>query len=162
MALNAYLKVRGQKQGEIRGSISKIGHEGQILVIAVEHDLELPWEPASGLPTQQRIHKPITITKEVDQSTPLFYKAFIDNEALTEWDLQFWTLSGRGKEKQHYTIKLTHALIVRIQFHMPNTRNSNLARFSEYEDISFTYQKIQWIWTEDNIIAEADWATSAV
>jgi type VI secretion system secreted protein Hcp len=33
MALNAYLKLRGQKQGEIKGSVTQKGREGKILVI---------------------------------------------------------------------------------------------------------------------------------
>ena len=34
-ALNAYLKLKGQKQGEIKGSVTQKGREGAIAVIAV-------------------------------------------------------------------------------------------------------------------------------
>ena len=34
MALNAYLKLKGQKQGEIKGSVTQKGREGKIMVIA--------------------------------------------------------------------------------------------------------------------------------
>ena len=36
-ALNAYLKLKGQKQGEIKGSVTQKGREGRIAVIAVQH-----------------------------------------------------------------------------------------------------------------------------
>jgi type VI secretion system secreted protein Hcp len=32
-----------------------------------------------------------------------------------------------------------------------------LAKYAEYEEVSFTYQKIQWIWTEGGITAQDDW-----
>jgi hypothetical protein len=35
MALNAYLILKGQKQGEIKGSVTQKGREGTILVFQV-------------------------------------------------------------------------------------------------------------------------------
>ena len=51
MALNAYLKMKGQKQGEIKGSVTQKGRENKIMVIAVNHEITSPRDPASGLPT---------------------------------------------------------------------------------------------------------------
>ena len=64
---------------------------------------------------------------------------------------------GVGTEKQYYTIKLLNASIAGIEFHMPNTRDPDFMKYAEYEEISFTYQKIQWIWTEGNIVSEDAW-----
>ncbi|HZF48038.1 MAG TPA: type VI secretion system tube protein Hcp, partial [Polyangiaceae bacterium] len=58
MALNAYLKLKGQTQGEIKGSVTQKGREGKIMVIAVSHEIMSPRDPASGLPTGKRMHKP--------------------------------------------------------------------------------------------------------
>src|SRR5690349_18385178 len=82
-----------------------------------------PRDPASGLPTGKRQHKPIVITKELDKSSPLLYNALVNNENIPEWELQFWTpqlsaAGGVGAEKQHYTIKLTNANIASIAFRM--------------------------------------------
>ena len=68
MALNAYLKLKGQKQGEIKGSVTQKGREDKIMVIAVSHEIISPRDPASGLPTGKRMHKPFVITKELDKS----------------------------------------------------------------------------------------------
>ena len=73
MALNAYLKLKGQKQGEIKGSVTQKGRENTILVFAVDHSIVSPRDSASGQATGKRIHKPFKITKEVDKaSVPLF------------------------------------------------------------------------------------------
>ena len=49
MALNAYLTLKGQKQGDIHGSVVQKGREGSIMVIAVDHQVMSPRDPASGL-----------------------------------------------------------------------------------------------------------------
>src|SRR4051794_3294922 len=109
MALNAYLKLKGQKQGEIKGSVTQKGREGKIMVIAVSHEIVSPRDAASGLPTGKRMHKPFVITKELDKSSPLLYSVLCTNENVSEWELQFWTpqlraTSGTGAEVQHYTV----------------------------------------------------------
>src|SRR6185436_12501865 len=113
MALNAYLKLKGQKTGEIKGSVTQKGREGKIMVIAVSHEIVSPRDPASGLPTGKRMHKPFVITKELDKSSPLLYKALCTNENITEFELQFFAPkaggAGVGTEYNNYTVKLTNA-----------------------------------------------------
>jgi type VI secretion system secreted protein Hcp len=162
MALNAYLKVTGAKQGAIKGSVTQKGREDKIMVIAVSHEIVSPRDPASGLPTGKRMHKPFVITKELDKSTPLLYNVLVNNENLSEWDLQFWTpqlkaAGGLGTEVQHYTVQLINANIASIHFKMANNRHPDLMKIAEYEEIAFTYQKIIWTWNDGGITAEDDW-----
>jgi type VI secretion system secreted protein Hcp len=37
MALNTYLRIKGERQGEIKGSVTQKGHEGRIMVIGASH-----------------------------------------------------------------------------------------------------------------------------
>ena len=157
MALNAYLKVKGQKQGDIKGSVTQKGREGKIMVIAVSHSIVSPRDAASGLPTGKRMHKPFVITKELDKSTPLLFNVLVNNENVSEWELQFWQPSATGAEKQHYTVKLINANIASIDFRMANNKHPELMKFAEYEEIAFTYQKIIWTWNDGGITAEDDW-----
>src|ERR1043165_4020450 len=96
MALNAYLTLKGQKQGNINGSVTQKGHENQIMVIAVSHEVVSPRDAASGLPTGKRQHKPLVITKEIDKATPLLYKALVTNETLTSFVLNFYQPSSHA------------------------------------------------------------------
>ncbi len=50
----------------------------------------------------KRVHKPIIITKELDQSTPLLYGALANNETFTVSELGFWRASATGVE-EHYS-----------------------------------------------------------
>lgn len=157
MALNAYLKLKGQKTGPINGSVTQKGRENKIAVISINHDIISPRDPASGLPTGKRMHKPFVITKELDKASPLLYSVLVNNENITEWELQFWQPSATGAEKQHYTVKLTNANIASISFRMLNNKDPNLMKFAEFEEIAFTYQKIEWTWTDGGITAMDDW-----
>src|SRR5262245_63089347 len=157
MALNAYLSLKGQKQGDIKGSVTQKGREGKIMVIAVSHEIVSPRDSASGLPTGKRMHKPFVITKELDKSSPLLYNVLVNNENIETWKLQFWTPSATGAEKQHYTIELKNANIASIGFRMLNNKNPELMKFAEYEEIAFTYQAITWTWNDGGITAMDDW-----
>ncbi len=164
MALSAFLKLKGQKQGDIKGSVTQTtgNRKDKIQVIAVSHEVVSPRDPASGLPTGKRMHKPFVITKELDKSSPLLYTVLCTNENIPEWELQFWTpqlsaASGVGAEKQHYTIKLTNANIASISFRMLNNKNPELTRYTEFEEVAFTYQKIEWTWMDGGISASDDW-----
>jgi type VI secretion system secreted protein Hcp len=159
MALNAYLKLKGQKQGDIRGSVTQKGREGKIAVIAVSHEILSPRDAASGLPTGKRMHKPFVITKELDQSSPLLYNVLVNNENITDWELQFWRAAATGMEEQHYTVRLTNANIASIDFRMLNNKNPDLTRYAEYEEIAFTYQRISWTWVNGGITAADDWSS---
>jgi type VI secretion system secreted protein Hcp len=167
MALNAYLRLKGQKQGDIMGSVTQKGRVDSIMVIAYDHSIVSPRDPASGLPTGRRMHKPLMITKELDKSTPLLYQALVTNENISTWKLQFWTpqikaATGVGSEVQHYTIELVNANIASIEQCMLNNKNPELTRYVEYERIFFTYQKITWTWNDGGITAEDDWETPVV
>lgn len=157
MALNAYLKLKGQKTGEIKGSVTQKGRENRIMVIATSHDIVSPRDHASGLPTGKRMHKPFVITKELDAATPVLYNVLVNNENVTEWELQYWRPSATGAEQQHYTVKLTNANIASITQRMLNNKDPNLMKYETYEEIAFTYQKIEWTWTQGGITAMDDW-----
>jgi type VI secretion system secreted protein Hcp len=162
MALAAYMKAVGQKSGAIKGSVTQKGKEDSVLVIAVSHSIISPRDPASGLPTGQRMHKPFVITKELDKSTPILFNVLCTNENLTTVELKFWAPQlkqgvGAGSEVQMFTVKLTNANIASMDSRMLNIRNPDLVRYAEYEEIAFTYQKIEWTWNDGGITAGDDW-----
>jgi type VI secretion system secreted protein Hcp len=157
MALNAYLALQGESQGDIKGSVTQKGREDKIMVIAVQHEVTSPRDAASGLPTGKRQHRPFVITKEVDKSSPLLFNALVNNENIKKWKLEHWQPSTTGMEKQHYTVELVNASIAYIRSIMPNNKHPELMQFKEYEEIAFCYQKIIWTWMDGGITAEDDW-----
>ncbi len=163
MAMMAYADIVGQKSGHIDGSITQKGREKKIGIIACSHSIESPRDLQSGLPTGQRMHKPFVIRKELDMASPLLYNVICTNENLSKVTIYFWSpqkstaSGGTGSEYQHFTIELTNANIASITFTMENIRDPDLVKFAEYEEISFTYQKITWTWNDGGKTAQDDW-----
>ncbi|MGK3992676.1 Hcp family type VI secretion system effector [Sorangium sp. So ce1024] len=162
MALQAHLKLKGVTQGAIDGSVTQKGREKTIAVIAVQHQIISPRDPATGMPSGKRQHKPFVITKELDKATPLLYNALVNNESISEWELKFYTPGTQatkniGKEQNHYTVKLTNATVASIDFYMENTRRPPEGKdVPEYEKIAFTYQKIEWSYDDGDGARQAD------
>jgi len=162
MALNAYLKLTGKTQGEIKGSVTQAGREDSIMVIAYNHEVVSPRDAASGLPTGKRQHKPLTIAKEIDKSTPLLMNVLTNNEQISKWELRFWQPSPTGQEVQHFTIELENASIASIRSEMLNNKYTENMQHKEREHVAFCYQKITWTWMDGGITASDDWEAPVV
>jgi type VI secretion system secreted protein Hcp len=159
VAFNAYLTLKGQRQGEIHGPVTLPGRENTIAVLSFAHQIVSPRDPASGLPIGKRQHQQLQILKEVDKTSPLVWNVLVSNEDLIDWALQFWEIPAEagGAEKPVYTIRLTNASIASIRESMNDTQNLVAGGFPLPEAISFTYQKIEWIWADGEITAEDSW-----
>ncbi len=132
--------VTGATQGKFTGeSADSLQKKGMIKIPSVDHEIVSPRDPASGLPTGKRQHKPITISKEWGASTPQFYKAMVAGEVLTEVIIELW------QQGVHVaTTKLTGARVVNVAVGPRQT-------------VSFTYQKIEWMYVPGNVTATDDW-----
>jgi type VI secretion system secreted protein Hcp len=157
-ALNAYLQIRGVKSGNVAGGVTQKGREGQIAVFSTTHEIVSPRDIATGQATGKRQHKPLLITKELDKSTPILAKMLVTNEVLSEVTLRFWRPSPMGgQEQQYFTVKLTNASIASIKLVQPSTVHADQRTLPDYEEVSFTYQKIEWTWVDGGITASDDW-----
>jgi len=159
MALNAYLKLTGDTQGEIKGSCTQAGREDSIEVYGFNHEVLSPRDAASGLPTGKRQHKPLVITKAIEKATPLLMNVLTNNENIATWELRFWRPSRAGREEQFYTIELVNATISSIRPEQLNNKYDENMKHEVREHVAFTYQKIIWTWEDGGITAEDDWET---
>lgn len=149
MALNAYLRVTGETQGEIKGSVVQAGREDSILVVAWSHEL--------GAPEGKKLsNTPFVVTKELDLATVGLYQALASNELLTDWTLRLWRPAPTGQEQQYFTIELFDANVSSIRAEMLNNRYPENVSIAERQHVAFTYQKIRWTWEDGGIVAEAD------
>jgi type VI secretion system secreted protein Hcp len=136
------MAVTGQSQGAIRGSAI----ENMIQVVGLGHQITSPRDAASGLPTGRRQHKSLVISKYTDRSTPPLYSALVNNENLTHVYLRFFRKDTANRTVQYYTIHLINASIADIKTAYPNI-----------EQLSFMYQRIEWIWVDGSVTASDDW-----
>jgi len=154
-----YLTLQGETQGKIEGSREVQGHSGKILIQAVDHRIELPKSPQTGLPSGKRQHLGITLTKEIDKSSPKIFQAQCSGEQLSKVELEFYRISPKGTEEKYYTIRLEKAVVTSSRTWVPNCLAPENRQFGHMEDIALTYEKIVWTWEPDGIEAEDSWLT---
>ncbi|MCJ8501791.1 Hcp family type VI secretion system effector [Desulfatitalea alkaliphila] len=166
MPTPAYLTIEGNSQGLITqgafteesvGNIYQEGHEDEVLVQALSHDITIPRDPQSGQPTGQRVHKPLVITKVLDKASPLLCNALCSGERLTKCTIKFYRTSADGQQEHYYTIELEDAIIVDIKTYMPNCQDPAQAHFTHLEDVAFTYRKITWNHVVSGTEGTDDW-----
>jgi len=161
MALTGYLTLEGKNQGKMEGDCTQKGREKTILVYAVDHVVEIPRDNLTGLPSGQRIHRPLTITKHTDPATPLIYQACTTGEQMKTWQLEYYHINDKGQEENYFEIKLTNAVVVSIRHTKPNTMDESLKAFHDTEEVSFSYEAITWSHKVANKEAQDNWKEPA-
>ena len=148
---NAYLTAQGRQQGTFKGDVTAKGREGAIALTTLAHELVSPRDPVSGLPTGILQHKPVTISKVIDQTSPNFLSAMVNNETLSSVRIEFWR-PGAEVSAPYFVVVLTNAGISDIAF----TASSDGQ--SETEQIAFTYQTIVWTYPGTGAFVESAWS----
>jgi type VI secretion system secreted protein Hcp len=150
------LTITGEIQGQIEGSCELEQREGTILVQAFDHVVEIPTDDR-GIASGRRAHRPMTITKEIDRSTPMLYQALCTGELLTDVKLDWYRLDGSGDEELYFSIELENAMITRIHPWVPNVLDRKSEGLRHMEDVSIAYERIIWTWEPDGIEFEDQW-----
>jgi type VI secretion system secreted protein Hcp len=151
------MEVTGNTQGKIDGSCDMEGREKTILVYAMDHDVHIPRDPQSGLPSGKRIHGPLKIVKEFDMASPKLYQALCTGEQCSDVTIKWYRIDPTGMEEHYFTHTLEDAIIVDMKPYMPMAFLTENEPYRHMEEVSFTYSKIKWTWEVDGIEAEDSW-----
>lgn len=145
--------------GPMEGEVTQAGREGSHRLLAYSHEIISPRDAASGLPTGKRQHKPFRIVKLINKSSPLLLNAMAKNQTLPSIEIDVWSPGGAagGQEILFFTYTLTDASIASIRPWMPNTSDPSTRAYPPAEEVSFTYQKIEWRFHNGSIVGEDDW-----
>jgi len=148
------LPGHGEAIGQMTMTLeSARGGEGvSAIVESYEHAIEIPSDELTARATGRRVHRPFKVTKRVDRSTPLLYRAMTASETIPGVRIRVPTSPGRGGEP--VMINLSNARIVAIE------SSSQADERVGYETISFVYERIQWA-SDDGTVEHTDsWATA--
>lgn len=153
LILSPLLPGQGEARAQMTMTLESAGRgEGlSALVEAYEHTIEIPTDQLTARATGRREHAPFRVTKRVDRSTPLLYRAMTASETIPSVRIRVPTSPGRGGEP--VMITLSNARIVGIR--STSAPNENVA----HEQISFVYERIQWASADGTIEHTDDWAT---
>ena len=149
MAIPAYLWLKDDGGADIKGSVDVQGREGSIEVVALDHDVYIP--------TGTRTHKPFTFTKEIDASSPYFYKAVTTGQTLKTAEFKFYRINDAGQEVEYFNITLDNVKLVRVAPLMHDIKEPSKEKHNHLERIEFRYEKITWTYKDGNIIHSDSW-----
>jgi len=145
MSMQAHMWIEGKKQGKIDGPSKIKGREKSFEVLALDHQVTLPFESRTGSVAGKRVHHPLVVVKTVDEASPKLYKAITTGEHLKVEVRWFRPHPEGGASEQHYfTTKLEGAVLTAIKPTIPNINESRGASVGHQEQLSFIYDTITW------------------
>ena len=156
MPVPVNLTIVGELQGAIEGSCEIEGREGSVLVYGLDHTVEIPTD-SRGATAGRRVHRPVSVIKEVDKSSPMLYQALCTNERLTEVRIDWYRVDETGVEELYFTTFMVNAFVASIRPWIPNAMERDNEGLRHMETVSFTYEKIRWTWEPDGIEYEDAW-----
>jgi type VI secretion system secreted protein Hcp len=147
MAQTVHLKLQidgNDIEGE--STIASMDREGTIECGSFVDGVTTPREEATGMLTGKRQYSPVTITKRIDKSTPLLWKALCQNEPVTMANFRFFRPSpgGSGAEEHFLTVDLENGYISAIKRLSEDAITSDLGESAPpmMESVSFHFQDI--------------------
>lgn len=153
MSTPAYISIKGEVQGHITqgaftpdsvGNIFQQGHEDQILVQEIEHDIATPTDPQTGQPTGLRVHKPFIFTATLNKATPMLYQALATGEKLPEVEVHWYRTSSDARQEYFFTTQLEDATIVNISTVLPHAQDPDSGPYTQLVKVAMSYRKITW------------------
>jgi type VI secretion system secreted protein Hcp len=158
-----FVSIEGSKQGKFKGDGSRRGRPDSIVGLGFHYEIVSPRDPASGLPTGTRQHKPIVLTKEWGASTPQIFQALVTNEVLKSVVFEFVRTNANGEEVVDQVVKLIDASVANIEqyihFNAAGHAESDDAR--ELEDVAFTFARIEIENKTGQTSASDDWSAGS-
>ena len=166
MAIPAYMSIYGTRQKQITENASselsigdgyQKGHENQVMLQSVSHNIIIPRDPQTGQPTGKRIHQPFIVTKGFDKSSPLLQVALTKGEVLELVVIEWYRPTSQGGRVHYYTTTLEGAILVSMTSFMHDCQDASKGHYSHMEELQFTYRKISWEHKLSNTTGQSDW-----
>ena len=151
-ALNAYFRA-----DTIPGDSMRKGLESFTEVNAYNHEVSSPFDPATGLASGKRQHRPFKIVKEVSRSSIRLQDAWTKGLTLKSAELKLYRPSSLGAEVNYYTYRFIGIRIVSIRDWMANNNDSAVASLPHMQEITFTYDTMERVFVETGEIAADTW-----
>ena len=151
-ALSAYFKA-----DTITGDSPRQGLQAYTEVNGYNHEVSSPFDPATGLATGKRQHRPFKIVKEVSRSSIDFRNTWVRGQTLKNAELRLYRQAQTGQEVNYHTYRFIGIRIVSIRDWMPNNRDSAVLNLPHMQEISFTYDTIEWEYVDGGVAATDTW-----
>jgi type VI secretion system secreted protein Hcp len=145
------MAVKGARQGDIRGDNTTRGQENTIVILALGSDMATIFDPSTGLPGRLQ-PGPITVTKNIDRSSPHLFEALATNEVLTDVYIRLYRVLADGALEPIFIIRLRDAHIVEIK-----TEGNAQVSGGIKESVSFIWRSMELTDVATGVTTVIDW-----
>jgi type VI secretion system secreted protein Hcp len=152
-----FITLEGTKQGKFKGESLRDPNKSEIIgysyAISSQRDL------VSGLITGRKASGLLTIGKRIGASSPQLFQALTTNENLKSVLLEFVRPDANGAEVIYFTIKLTNAVVAKINQRAGTSEPENLqiAGSGLLEEVSFSFERIEVESKDGHTMAMESW-----
>ncbi|MGK0702808.1 Hcp family type VI secretion system effector [Yokenella regensburgei] len=153
MSNPAHLWLTDENGSPIVGSCMMPTRLGSIELHSVNHNLRIPADTQTGRLTGTRVHSPLVMQKEFDQTTPLLLRALCEGRTLKSATIKMYHILDAGIEHEYFNIIMENIKITSIT---PNLHPSGMSS-THFEDIELRYESITWKHTDGNILYKDSW-----
>ena len=153
MSTPAHLWLEDEKGSPIVGSCLMPLRLGSIELKSFSHGVTIPVDPNWGKLTGTRVHRPIVIVKEFDQTTPVLYRAVCEGRMLKKATIKMYRITDAGIESEYFNIMLENVKITTVSPYLSPTGLSS----THLEPLELRYEAITWKYMEGNIIYRDTW-----
>jgi type VI secretion system secreted protein Hcp len=155
----AKIKINGQ---DIKGesTVTSLERADTIECTRLWWAVETPREGASAQITGRRLFRPLTITKRVDKSSPVLFKALCRNEKVDDALFMFFRANptGNGEEQKYMTIELVDGYVTSLETVSEDATRSHSEQPTAMEDVKFVFKKITVTYTDGGITHTDSWS----
>ncbi|ELW1647119.1 type VI secretion system tube protein Hcp [Enterobacter oligotrophicus] len=153
MLTPAHLWLEDENGSPVVGSCMMPTRLGSIELKSFSHGVTIPVDSSWGKLTGTRVHRPVTIVKEFDQTTPFLYRAVCEGRVMKKGSIKMYRILESGIEAEYFNIVMENVKFTTVApFLTPNGMSS-----THLETIELRYEAISWKYTEGNIIYRDTW-----
>ncbi|MEN4890989.1 type VI secretion system tube protein Hcp [Erwinia billingiae] len=153
MSTPAHIWFTDENGSPVVGGCLMSARLGSIELKSVTHNVSIPVDPNWGKLTGTRVHTPIVMQKDFDQTTPILFRALCEGRTFRTATIRMYRILDTGVETEYFNIHLDNVKITSISPYLhPNGVTS-----THLENIELRYEAITWKYTEGNIIYRDTW-----
>lgn len=153
MSTPAHLWLEDENGSPVPGSCVMPLRLGSIELKSFSHGVTIPVDPSWGKLTGTRVHRPVVIKKEFDQTTPMLYRAVCECRRMKKATIKMYRILESGIESEYFNIILENVKITTVSPYLAPSGMSS----THLETLELRYEAITWKHTEGNIIYRDTW-----
>ncbi len=157
MAIPLHLSLKDAGGADIRGSSAVAGREGSIEVLSLTHGMYTPTCGATGKLMAGRLHRPLTIEKEIDKASPVLYKAVAEGTPLSQAILRWCRINEAGREEEYFNMTMKNVRVVSVAPKVLNIKEQESMTRNHFEMVELRYEQITWTYRDGNLMFKDEW-----